>query len=610
MSFDEYLTRMEKWIRRRYVERESCMQNIVDLLQIDMERLARGKRRIMIYGVGDGEQLFCLRLATRRIPLYGFLVSDEDDFYVGMTLLNKPVCTLSDITDDGHQYIVLQYSLYMDGNLRGGDIENINVEYINLAELSLPLIGECIVYGAGYQGRYVCQLAEACGVTVKCFCDGDRERLHKEYCGRSIISPEELSVDYADLPVVIGVDPLQVDAVIKVLKEGITEDKIYTGVDLIHSLPLGELNKLAASSKGKKVLYGNGKRLSMQAEVLRLVGIGISFVVDEEGKIDGEGAGVPIRTPFDLAYEDSGDVELLVERSSRSKFYATMASLGLYEFRTLITRIDTKHREYLDPNLGRNICYKGSPNVPILSTHNDGKHHVVGIVGGSTSDISLYDEISWPEQLVALAERRKAAVTLLCGGTAGYIVSQELTKFLRDMSFRPMNVLISYSGFNDLGEERKHNFVSKYQMMIFKELEKAEIAPQRYGIQIEPEVKLPLGIGDSIDNWLHYERMLYALCCELGITFYGILQPNLTVKKSLSREEKTYRFEYGDYWELVRERTRECQRRIRDMNVDWLVDFTDIFDEHSETVYFDICHLTSYGNEILASKILDKLQQE
>ena len=101
-----------------------------------------------------------------------------------------------------------------------------------------------------------------------------------------------------------------------------------------------------------------------------------------------------------------------------------------------------EYHEFIDPNLGHNIDYRGE--VSVMHLHTDitaGNKTTIGILGGSTSDISCFDTPSWPEQLIKVGEDQGKNLTLLCGGTGSYMVAQEVVKFLRDMSHQKMDIL-------------------------------------------------------------------------------------------------------------------------------------------------------------------------
>ena len=60
-----------------------------------------------------------------------------------------------------------------------------------------------------------------------------------------------------------------------------------------------------------------------------------------------------------------------------------------------------------------------------------------------------------------------------------------------------------------------------------------------------------------------------------------------------------------DYMKKLQKTTEIIRSSVRKkMSIyPWLYDFSDIFADCPETVYFDHCHLTSHGNRILAEKI-------
>lgn len=58
--------------------------------------------------------------------------------------------------------------------------------------LEFPGINNVVIYGAGYQGKLICENLELRGITVECFCDKDEAKQAGLYYGKPVISPHEL----------------------------------------------------------------------------------------------------------------------------------------------------------------------------------------------------------------------------------------------------------------------------------------------------------------------------------------------------------------------------------------------------------------------------------
>ena len=452
---------------------------------------------------------------------------------------------------------------------------------------------------------------EACGVEVLRFCDRDSSLWQRKLMGRRIISPAELKAQYAHMPVMIALDPSIAETVAEELYRGKVVSDAYLVCDAIFSLPIDGLIALANIKNKKRILWGEKHRMLKAKSVLEFLGVDIAYVIGDDGE------GEFVKNPYDLCYENPAEIVVLVEESYKKNAGKILGEAGISKsiLRYMWYEVIRKDGyEYLDPNLGHNIHSRGETSVISLQTSKNEAAKTIGVLGGSTSDIDYCQELSWPEQLIDIAEKHQKEIKILGGGTVSYRVSQEIVKFLRDMSFKKMDVLISYSGYNDAGQAQTvyHNFVSHYQKELFSALAASGQVQNLERTRIKPAVEMPLGIEDIGEHWLHYEYMLYAMCKELGIKFYAVFQPNLTTKNHISKEEYIYSMSNIDFLKNLQKTTEIIRSSVRKkMSIyPWLYDFSDIFADCPETVYFDSCHLTSHGNRILAEKIYALIADE
>jgi hypothetical protein len=103
------------------------------------------------------------------------------------------------------------------------------------------------------------------------------------------------------------------------------------------------------------------------------------------------------------------------------------------------TRLNENNFEWVDGF----VVYKKNKDLwtrPIILT-----------LGGSTTD-GIRRGHSWPEELSKLMTADGNSGTVVNGGTGGYSSNQELLKLIRDgLEFKP-DIVISYSGINDMGK--------------------------------------------------------------------------------------------------------------------------------------------------------------
>ena len=599
------------------------MKNIVDFLGIDVADLCSRSEKILLSGVDIVAQQMFLRLATRGVEVAGFYDNDEWCCFPGAKLLGKPIYGDEQIAGEPEHFLLLRCTAVEEKHAHGGDIES----RLNSQWIGRPLSAECIVYGAGYQGKCCGMLLAACGVNVLKFCDKNSARWHSEYEGREIISPQELADNYADYPVIVGLDPSIAEEVGQTLLSDTAN--IYIGTDPVFGIEMRHLCVFTHLRHHNKLLYGNRHYWHDIAKLLKFMGTDIAGIINDSGECDSD-TDIPVHSPYDLCYEDEKETIILAQRGREKAARKILQVIGWGRY-SLIEGLGGngyEYHEFIDPNLGHNIDYRGE--VSVMHLHTDitaGNKTTIGILGGSTSDISCFDTPSWPEQLIKIGEDQGKNLTLLCGGTGSYIVAQEVVKFLRDMSHQKMDILISYSGYNDITgsfweTEHKNRFVSAYQYRLFNSL--AEIGKIREELwTTDYTMQIPAGIESVADHWLHYESMLYHMCKGLGIKFYAIYQPHINTKRHLTTKEKNYRLIDDLYYyctttypirknlyvmqqgEKVIDKLKQAQK-----NCPWLYDFTDLFRDHDEQVYTDVCHLNEHGNFILAEQIYEIIKEQ
>lgn len=192
-------------------------------------------------------------------------------------------------------------------------------------------------------------------------------------------------------------------------------------------------------------------------------------------------------------------------------------------------------------------------------------------LGGSNTESTLFTYESWPEKLGKMLKNAGIKATIYNGGIATYSSIQECTKLIRDIKYIKPDMVISFSGFNDgAGIKTTGRYI--------------------YGMEKR-----------SVDNWLQNEKMMNLICEQYGAKFYCFVQPQIYHKdfedKYWNLFTQGYREEMYPDWKEEIEKQKDCP---------WLVNLLDILDEHFD-VYFDVCHVTTEGNKIIAKHIYDHI---
>lgn len=204
------------------------------------------------------------------------------------------------------------------------------------------------------------------------------------------------------------------------------------------------------------------------------------------------------------------------------------------------------------------------------------------VLGGSTSDATLYNCKSWPEILQQLCKSNGKKVTIYDGAAAGYWSMQELAKTIRDAGILKPDMIISFSGTNDTGEIFEGCWVGYVNGVV----------------------------GDNNENnferWLENEKMMNEFAARIGAKFYCFAQPQQDQNEKLGKYGKLFTREMRRYCNFNQE-WKKCVKTVT--GHPWMIDLTDILDEFPD-VYFDTCHVKTEGNTIIAEHIYEHIEKE
>ena len=362
-----------------------------------------------------------------------------------------------------------------------------------------------------------------------------------------------------------------------------------------------------AKEVSKLIIYGTGETAQSLQEKLRLIDVEIDFFVDENMERVGELInGKEVNSVYDLLYEDLSTLMVINTDKNLEQSTRVLNELGLEEcknFRYIQQYEWNYYRWYhwIDPNLGYGIINKGCEKYPGFFIYGDDKEgdYKIAISGGSTVDATLYPFKSWGQILFDIIKQNGYHVTLYVAGAWGYPVETELIKFMRDILPLKPDLMIDYSGVNNLVTDSKYPFCNVYQRQFYENASaRSNIRPVTYGICRE---------DDNFTQWLSSERIMQAVCCEFGIRFISILQPLLGAKGTgYSADEREIILNTiannpsVDYMGRGKDFSESVKRKMYEYY--WLYDFSQIFDE-SEDIWIYKCHVNEKGNQIIAQKV-------
>lgn len=342
----------------------------------------------------------------------------------------------------------------------------------------------------------------------------------------------------------------------------------------------------ALMEKRTCILYGTRSHYTSHwIQILERMRLPFLLMEEEEG----EWYGYPVACIYDIPFYDR-DKLLLICNSPYGELPRARALLHDYGIALERFNCISMYEELLQQDRGgtmADVCAgwvsekQGRSDTPCYQTIGERRDqdYKIMIVGGSTSAGCLYQYRSWPEILHAMLEEEGKCVTIYNGAVEGYYSMQELAKVIRDSRILKPDLIISFSGVNDSGLMMPENGYWCNGM---------------YRNDAE----------DKFRHWIENERFMAYAAEQVHARFFCFAQPQFHLHTHLDRygklltaSKRCFRKKYVDLnW---REEIRNLKEQA---GYAWLVDLSDILEDHPE-VYFDDCHVASEGNRIIAGYI-------
>lgn len=249
--------------------------------------------------------------------------------------------------------------------------------------------------------------------------------------------------------------------------------------------------------------------------------------------------------------------------------------------------------------------------------HGTGKRIVV--LGNSTSDPSTGNIKSWSECLYEKLSDTGLHITIYNGAITGYSSTQEFLKLNRDVLQLHPDLVISFSGYNDVqGNSTVEGFpfLHKYENKFYDFLMQQErLAPD--SMYVRNVSSVTHGLQNSLPDyeiWINNMIKMYVICKAFNIRFIGYLQPMVdykAAKRSYEHQQIMDEFLAITHSEQLPDTVISfCENAVNKISeYPYIHDLTDIFiDEYN--VFYDTCHYTEHGNNMIANKILEDIKGE
>ncbi len=382
------------------------------------------------------------------------------------------------------------------------------------------------------------------------------------------------------------------------------------------------LEKILEHAENRKIVLYGTERLSqviyqhfvhMNREVLYFV---------DENYHEGSLFGKEVRDPLDLIYENKDEIYVLCfMMKDHGAVYSKLTGYGLlfekefgiYGIGGYIQKFDA-----VDSMLGFTRLYDGLTGFKVYGDSKKKNTVKIMTLGGSTSDPSMGNYMTWPEYLYHEL-KEKYDVIVYSGGMGGYCVHQELLKFLRDGLALHPDILITFDGYNDVGYQvsvKEHPYMHRYQKKFYDFVENHNpMAPDTLDMRGVRKIEHGVGYLETEDSWNWYQgiRTIHAVAKEHGIQYFAFLQPmqdtgRAVIDESITELKELYLCEdmrVRDILKGAAEFADGCRKYIK--NDGYITDLTDIFDGEAD-VYYDICHSTDKGHRMIMKHILKKIK--
>lgn len=256
----------------------------------------------------------------------------------------------------------------------------------------------------------------------------------------------------------------------------------------------------------------------------------------------------------------------------------------------------------IDPDIGYYYDARGIGNRIMQFGHDGTRKLKIAVLGDSTSDVCLLVEKTWVEWLIEILGDKYNG-ELYCAAIEGYVGSQQLIKFARDVLPWQPDIVISCVRVSDFYNcSQENTFSNRYQEYLAKQNADGKNIMWSEGQKLKTQERV-----------IMLQKSLHGMCSEFGIQHLSFLYPVLeeVLEKNLNDRvillhddhEEIQQNKYYEYMHSIHNMTKDC-------NLPWLIDVPCTFLKESHNMFLDYGHLKTEGNRIFAEyiyKILIKM---
>jgi len=523
---------------------------------------------------------------------------------------------------------------------------------------------DIIVFGINEAANQLVQHGE---YRITMYLDNDLHRCMEGYCGRKVIHPIEV-YQYPHDVIVITDDVSDSTGICHFYEKftqlslyGIPADNIF-GLSDNQLVPIKSLQKVQQietdlsysyvfetvhpksilnthrnyvverCSKRKLYIYGIGYEAVCLAKMLSIMGIHVEkYICDLKGRDTLQG--ISIIETIDLVYENPDCFFVLVADESESYGITRkkLLDMGLCEDVDFTYHSEipgTNEPFYYDVTLSYSRIRETMEGFELYGDSKNPNAISIAVLGGSTTESQLFFVKGWVPFFAEYLNNAGISAKVYCGGISGYTSSQELLKFERDVIQLSPDIVISYSGVNDLymfplvdePERGSRPFISRFQVQFIRQiLEKLRILQLGLPTPDIPDwekggretVFYGLPSPKSAPHfWIDNMRMMHALSLEFGIAFFSFFQPfrfngyynSTPIQEIIHSRRDPSCIPSSEGQKLYGRESEVAEIRKLLQEYSYITDLSELFAEESE-IYYDSVHVYERGNQLIARRI-------
>lgn len=271
----------------------------------------------------------------------------------------------------------------------------------------------------------------------------------------------------------------------------------------------------------------------------------------------------------------------------------------------------------------------------IFENDNPGKinpDYRIFMFGGSTMwGSGVRDKYTIPSLLGSYLSKEGYSVEVINFGESGYVSTQEVIALMKQLRQQNIpNLVVFYDGVNDIfssfqqrkaglpqnefNREKEFNSLKskKRSLLVFLESFKSLATVKFINKLTNPEQKLNITYTDQELNMLSQKtldlyhenmRLVYSLGEQRDFKSLFYWQPTIFDKRSLSDYEKEREKDVDFLKDFLKSVSKHVITEDISHQSLYYFDISDIFEDEKEPVFIDYCHVSEYGNSVIAKRI-------